>query len=268
MSKSRKLPYMPFYHGDWKKDIGVQALSFHDRAVWFEMLMLMHESEQRGLLILNNQPMSHDLIAKLINLDNQIFKTSLQNIIQNGVCGVREDGTIYSRKMVRDEELSLKRTISGLKGGNPNLVNQKDKHVSYPNAVIVNDNVNVIVNDNESNNRLKLQGKFNTPEIKKAVSAWRDKLKKAGRSYDQIQLDANCINFNTPEKFLEALNFSLGLSKTNNLYSPPDREYSKKPPDKIKTVSAKESAHPALRADRERESKEVLNRLNLGDLVK
>lgn len=265
MAKSRKLPYMPFYHGDWKKDIGVQALSFHDRAVWFEMLMLMHESEQRGLLILNNQPMSHDLIAKLINLDNQIFKTSLQNIIDNGVCGVREDGTIYSRKMVRDEELSAKRTISGLKGGNPNLVNQKDKHDSYPNAVIVNDIVNV--NDNESNNRLKLTGKFNTPEIKKAVSAWRDKLKKAGRSYDQIQLDANCINFNTPEKFLEALNFSLGLSKTNNLYSPPDKD-SPKNKDKPASVSHAESTHPAVRAQRERDAKEALERLGMGGLAK
>jgi hypothetical protein len=40
-----KLPALQWYPADWRKDPGVQALSLHDRMVWFEMLMLMHESE-------------------------------------------------------------------------------------------------------------------------------------------------------------------------------------------------------------------------------
>ena len=51
--RDKKLPAMQFYPGDWRKDIGVQSLSFHDRGVWFEMLMLMHGSERRGVLVLN-----------------------------------------------------------------------------------------------------------------------------------------------------------------------------------------------------------------------
>lgn len=48
-----KLPAFQFYPGDWRKDPGVQSLSFHDRGVWHEMLCLMHESEERGKLTLN-----------------------------------------------------------------------------------------------------------------------------------------------------------------------------------------------------------------------
>ena len=49
MAKDKKLPALQFYPGDWRKDLGVQSLSFHDRGVWFEMLMLMHDSENRGV---------------------------------------------------------------------------------------------------------------------------------------------------------------------------------------------------------------------------
>ncbi len=129
MSKSRKLPALMFYPGDWKKDLGVQSLEFFDRHVWFEMLLLMHDSEQRGVLILNGLPMSEDVLARLVGLDKQTFKQSLSKIINSGVCDVREDGAIINRRMVKDTELSSKRSISGLKGGNPNLVKQNTSKV-------------------------------------------------------------------------------------------------------------------------------------------
>jgi len=118
---------MPFYHGDWKKDIGVQALSLHDRAVWLELLMLMHDADLRGELVLNNKPMSRELIARVISVDNQTFEASLGRILENGVCSIRENGTIYSRRMVRDREIATKRYLSGSKGGNPILVNKVNK---------------------------------------------------------------------------------------------------------------------------------------------
>lgn len=155
MAKSKKLPSIHFYPGDWKKDLGVQALSFHDRHVWFEMLLLMHDSESRGELILNGKPMSHETIARLIGLDNQTFNQSLTKIIDNGVCGIKEDGTIFSRKMVREEEISRARIKSGSMGGNPILVNQNSNQklkTRYPNA----EDENVIEDEVED---LKKNGK-------------------------------------------------------------------------------------------------------------
>ena len=61
-----KLPALQFYPGDWRKDVGVQSLTYHDRGVWFEILMLMHESEPRGMLLLNGRPVTDEALGRLL----------------------------------------------------------------------------------------------------------------------------------------------------------------------------------------------------------
>lgn len=121
-----KLPAFQVYPGDWRKDPGVQSLDFHDRGVWWEMLCLMHESERRGVLVLNGRAMTEESLSRLLGLDKQILTNTLTNILTLGVASREEDtGAIYCRRMVRDENLRQVRTESGKKGGNPNLVKQK-----------------------------------------------------------------------------------------------------------------------------------------------
>lgn len=123
-----KMPAFQFYPGDWRKDPGVQALDFFDRGVWFEMLCLMHESEERGVLLLNGRPMPEVALARMLGLDNQILTTTLTNLLTYGVASKREsDGAIYSRRMVKDEQICQVRREAGKKGGNPNLLNQTSK---------------------------------------------------------------------------------------------------------------------------------------------
>lgn len=121
-----KLPAFQFYPGDWRKDVGVQSLSYHDRGVWWEMLCLMHESEKRGLLVLNGRPMNDEVLARTLGLDKQILTTTITNLLDLGVAS-RDDsnGALMCRRMVRDENLRQIRTEAGKKGGNPVLVNQK-----------------------------------------------------------------------------------------------------------------------------------------------
>ena len=123
--KDKKLPALQFYPGDWRKDMGVQSLSFHDRGVWFEMLMLMHDSERRGVLVLNGKAMSDEMIARAIGLDNQMFNQTLTTLLTNGVADrEQETGAVINRRMVRDEYLRKIRANAGSKGGNPVLLNQ------------------------------------------------------------------------------------------------------------------------------------------------
>lgn len=120
-----KLPAFQFYPGDWRKDAGVQALNFHDRGVWFEILCFMHESEQRGKLLLNGRPMSESALSKLLGLDNQILTTTLTTLLEYGVVSkCVSTGALMSRRMVRDEEIREVRKSCGKLGGNPNLLNQ------------------------------------------------------------------------------------------------------------------------------------------------
>ena len=119
--------------------MGVQSLSFHDRGVWWEMLCLMHESERRGVLILNGQAMSDEALSRLLGLDKQILTTTLTSLLTSGVASREEEtGAVYSRRMVRDEKLRQIRTIAGKQGGNPVLLNQKttswDKQIPTPSS--------------------------------------------------------------------------------------------------------------------------------------
>jgi len=120
-----KLPAIQFYPGDWHRDPGIRTLSMHDRGVWLELLLLMHESDQRGVLVLNGRPMSDSEIARAIGLDNQTFNQTLTTLLTSGVASREPNtGALMNRRMVRDEELRKVRTECGKKGGNPRLVNQ------------------------------------------------------------------------------------------------------------------------------------------------
>jgi len=123
-----KLPAFQFYPADWRKDSGVQALNRHDRSVWFDMLCIMHESEERGVLMLAGRPMPEEALASILNLDKQILTTTLTTLLTYGVARRREeDGAIFSKRMVEDEKLIQTRRNAGKQGGNPLLLNQNAK---------------------------------------------------------------------------------------------------------------------------------------------
>lgn len=124
-----KLPSFQFYPADWRKDPGVQSLTFHQRGVWLEILCLMHESPRRGYLLLpNGNTMSDDALSRIIGLDKQNLTTTLTAILECGVAD-RDPATeaLMNRRMIRDEALRQTRSKCGKMGGNPNLLNQKPK---------------------------------------------------------------------------------------------------------------------------------------------
>lgn len=133
------MPAMQFYPADWRKDLAVQSLGYFERGVWFEMLCLMHESSERGVLLLNGSPMAEEVIARLLGLDNQTFNQTLTTLLNHGVAKRRQsDNAIYCKRMVEDERLCQIRREAGKKGGNPRLLNQKpttpDKQIPTPSS--------------------------------------------------------------------------------------------------------------------------------------
>jgi hypothetical protein len=100
-------------------------LTFHDRGVWFEIINIMHESAERGVLMINGAPMPEEAIARLLGLDKQIFNQTLTTLLSYGVAKRRDgDGAIYCKRMVNDEKITQIRREAGNKGGNPALLNQ------------------------------------------------------------------------------------------------------------------------------------------------
>jgi len=119
---NKKLPAIMFYPGDWNKDLGVRALSFHDKGVWLEMIMLMHESEKRGYLMIGDKPITEEMLGKMLGIHLNSLRKTLRNLRDLNVCGYDEKlKTYYSRRMVKDEVFRHKSSDYGKLGGNPNF---------------------------------------------------------------------------------------------------------------------------------------------------
>ena len=119
MAKKQDLPAMPFYVGDWLKCPEVKVLPPDVRGLWFDMICYMWESVERGAMVKPNlQPYTKDEIVRMIGRDCSDTGEWLDLLIENCVCAIREsDGAIYSRRMVKDEDVRQKRQKAGKKGG-------------------------------------------------------------------------------------------------------------------------------------------------------
>lgn len=83
-----------------------------------DMLCYMWESVERGVMVKPTGDIyTQEEIVRMLGKDASGSDTWLDQLIIGGVCGVRPDGAIYSRRMVRSAEISQKRREAGLKGG-------------------------------------------------------------------------------------------------------------------------------------------------------
>jgi hypothetical protein len=129
MAKSSKLPALQFYPGDWKKDLGIQSLDYESRGIWFELLLIMHESERRGFLQLNEAPMSDQTIGKILGIHGNKWKKTLRKLEVTGVISRdKNTGILYSRRMVRDEEFRQKRIDCGQLGAEFGVLGGRPKN--------------------------------------------------------------------------------------------------------------------------------------------
>lgn len=126
-----KRPAFQFYPADWRKDVELQSCSITARGVWHELLCVMHECKPYGHLVLpGGLSMNEPQAARLIGVDIREYRTALAELEAVTVFSRKDDGTIYSRRMVRDEALRNVRALAGSKGGNPALVGGKDKQAA------------------------------------------------------------------------------------------------------------------------------------------
>lgn len=122
----KKLPAMQWYPGDWRKDPGIQALDYYDRGVWRELLDVMHESDERGRLVFpTGAPMPDAAIARLLGITEADWKQIRSRLLSYGVASEDEDGVLYNRRMVRDEELRQAKVEAGRKGGRKSRPSKK-----------------------------------------------------------------------------------------------------------------------------------------------
>lgn len=113
-----KLPAFQFYPGDWRKDPAVQSLDYECRGVWIELLCLMHESSERGKIVIHNRAATDDEIARMLGLSPEIAKQILSKLEANGVAKrCPNTGALMNARMVRDQEIRDAKVEAGRAGG-------------------------------------------------------------------------------------------------------------------------------------------------------
>lgn len=139
-----KRPSYQWYPGDWKRDPGLQAASFEARALWREMLDLMHDGNPYGHLTApNGLPLTAKELASSCRISAARVHRYLEELEKWGVFSRTESGVIYSRRMVKDEALRQTRAECGKLGGNPklgrkvkDLDNQRSKQKPTPSVAV------------------------------------------------------------------------------------------------------------------------------------
>jgi hypothetical protein len=100
------------------------------RGLWMEMLSIMHEADPRGSLLINGNTIGAKQLASLCSATLRETIALLTELEAAGVFSRAENGTIFSRRMKRDDEKAERDKANGKAGGNPRLnagVNPLDK---------------------------------------------------------------------------------------------------------------------------------------------
>ena len=116
-----KRPAFQFYPADWFKDPGLRSCSLAARGLWIDMIALMHQADPYGHLVVNSRPVESAALARMTGSSTREVDQLLGELGGAGVFSRDDSGAIYSRRMVRDEDIRERRAAGGRLGGNPNL---------------------------------------------------------------------------------------------------------------------------------------------------
>lgn len=93
---------MKFYPSDWRADPALRSCTISARGLWIEMMCIMHEAKPYGSLLIKGQRIDKKRLAALCGIQERECVVLLLELEGFGVFERDEDGTIYSRRMRRD----------------------------------------------------------------------------------------------------------------------------------------------------------------------
>ena len=116
-----KRPSFQFYPSDWLRDTALRSCSIGARGLWIDMICFMHEGTPYGHLKVGDKVILAVNLARMVGETLDVVQGWLDELRDASVFDIDEDGSIFSKRMIRDEELRNKRASGGVLGGNPNL---------------------------------------------------------------------------------------------------------------------------------------------------
>lgn len=130
-----KQPWLKFYPNDWRGDLALGPCSIAARGLWMEMLCIMADAEPRGSLVKDGRQLSIKQLAAIARCPIDQVEALLAELEEEGVFSRDEDGTIFSRRMRRDQDKAEQDKANGKKGGSPLLKKGVNPPVNQTDAV-------------------------------------------------------------------------------------------------------------------------------------
>jgi len=140
-----KNPYIQFYIGDYIKDTRILPLNV--RGAWVDLILFMWDNQHKGEISGTMEEFSRLMCCSVDEAILVIQTLKQKNIfsweeLPNGVL------KIISRKQKKMAKLSQKRSESGKNGGNPALLQAKDKNLLKQKVKLNTENENEYENEN------------------------------------------------------------------------------------------------------------------------
>lgn len=125
MSRS---PAILLFVDDWLSDPKLRMVGLDARGLWIDMLAIMHKNgEPYGHLKVAGTSLGAKELARLFGESPRRVERLLIALRSADVFSMTPDGTIYSRRLVRDEEIRRKRAEGGIKSlENPKVPRPKE----------------------------------------------------------------------------------------------------------------------------------------------
>lgn len=120
MRTSRKAdgrPAFQFYPDDWLGETSLRVCPLADRGLWMDMLCVMWVAPRRGFLQAGASRVEAEGLARIAGATEAEVEQSLSRMEAAGVFERDSDGTIYCRRMVREEKQRLSKVQAGRAGG-------------------------------------------------------------------------------------------------------------------------------------------------------
>jgi uncharacterized phage protein (TIGR02220 family) len=117
-------PYLPLYVNDWLSNTKLKSCTALAHGIMINAMLLMHKEEDYGIILLKQKFKQTDKqiknfalqLAKVLTFDLLEIETGLIELLDEGCLFI--DGDILKcKRMIKDADLSLKRSLSGSKGG-------------------------------------------------------------------------------------------------------------------------------------------------------
>lgn len=123
-----------FWWQDWQRDPALRMCSLAARGAWIEMLCLMADADPVGHLLVNGRSPNMRQLSAVLGCSEREAAKLVAELEENGVFSRSDNGTIYSRRMVRDKAISDEAAANGKKGGNPNITGKAKRKVKGEDA--------------------------------------------------------------------------------------------------------------------------------------